>query len=101
MGTMTWIYTDYPPPKPPPPPITPFGRCNSQSPERRWDARGWVDSYVQQMAFRQLVPSSPVENAAVLNENVVRIGAGPHRDPQESEPKDRIAHRAQAYHRLR
>ena len=26
MGTMTWIYTDYPPPKPPPPPTTPFGR---------------------------------------------------------------------------
>ena len=40
MGTMTWIYTDYPLPKPPPPPTTPFGRCNSQSPERRWDARG-------------------------------------------------------------
>ena len=40
MGTMTWIYTDYPEAKPPLPPTTPFGRCKRQSPERRWDAPG-------------------------------------------------------------
>ena len=42
----------------------------------------------------------PVENAAVLNENVVGIGASAQRGQQESEPKDRKAHRAQAYHRF-